>query len=192
MLDAIDGRTKWRRRRHLLPILAVACLGLVVAVATWLVASTWEARLAKVNFANLAGDYASVLQNGLDQYLAKMIVMRAFYNSSVEVDKEEFEVFTGRILKGTPLMARLSWSPRVTGAERAAFEAKARDMGLADYRIRDWASDGNYSVASARADYFPILFATTSISGSHDVLGVDLISEPARRKAVELARDEDR
>ena len=78
MLDAIDGRTKWRRRRHLLPILAVACLGLVVAVATWLVASTWEARLAKVNFANLAGDYASVLQNGLDQYLAKMIVMRAF------------------------------------------------------------------------------------------------------------------
>ena len=80
----------------------------------------------------------------------------------------------------------------MTGAERAAFEAKARDMGLADYRIRDWASDGNYSVASARADYFPILFATTSIAGSHDVLGVDLISEPARRKAVELARDEDR
>src|SRR5688572_12833873 len=107
MLDAIDGRTKWRRRRHLLPILAVACLGLVVAVATWLAASTWEARLAKVNFANLAGDYASVLQNGLDQYLAKMIVMRAFYDSSVEVDKDEFEVFTGRILKGTPLMARL-------------------------------------------------------------------------------------
>jgi diguanylate cyclase (GGDEF)-like protein len=192
MLDAIDGRTKWRRRRHLLPILAVACLGLVVAVATWLVASTWEARLAKANFGNLAGDYATVLQSGLDQYLSRMTVMRAFYDSSVEVDQSEFDVFTGRILKGTPMMARLSWSPRVTGPERTAFEAKAHEMGLAGYEIRDWAADGNFPVASARLDYFPTLFTTTTTARSPDALGVDLISEPARRKAVELARDEDR
>jgi CHASE1-domain containing sensor protein len=191
MLDAFEAGTKWRRRRHVLPILAVACLGVVVALSSWLAVSIWEGRLAKASFANVAGDYAAVLQNGLDQYLAKMIVMRAFYDSSVTVDPDEFDVFTGRILEGETSMMRVTWSPRVTRDERAEFERKAKGQGLANYEIKDWAPDGALAPAPERSDYFPILYSTPA-ANFPSVLGVDLNAEPARREALQRAQDGDR
>ena len=36
----------------------------------WVIASDWEERLAKAKFNDVAGDYATALQNGLDHYVA--------------------------------------------------------------------------------------------------------------------------
>ena len=49
---------------HYMPLLAVACLGLVAAVFAWVTVSAWEQRLFRQEFDNIAGDYASLLQNG--------------------------------------------------------------------------------------------------------------------------------
>jgi EAL domain-containing protein (putative c-di-GMP-specific phosphodiesterase class I) len=86
--------------RHFWPIVAAACLGLAVAVSAWFAVSVWEERLAKAKFTGLAGDYAAVLQNGLDEYLDKIVAVRAFYDFSHGVDLNEFELFTARILEG--------------------------------------------------------------------------------------------
>ncbi|HAN63674.1 MAG TPA: hypothetical protein DCQ79_07400 [Rhizobiales bacterium] len=86
--------------RRLWPILAAACLGLAVAISSWFAVSAWEERLAKAQFNDVAGDYASALQNGLDEDLGKLVAMRAFYDSSVVVDPDEFDLFTSRILEG--------------------------------------------------------------------------------------------
>ncbi|HCL62544.1 MAG TPA: hypothetical protein DIC31_08725 [Rhizobiales bacterium] len=85
--------------RRLWPILAAACLGLAVAISSWFAVSAWEERLAKAQFNDVAGDYASAL-HGLDEDLGKLVAMRAFYDSSVVVDPDEFDLFTSRILEG--------------------------------------------------------------------------------------------
>ena len=54
----------------------------------------------RTKFNNGAGDYATVLQNGLDEYLGKIIAVRAFYDASVEVDADEFALFTNQITAG--------------------------------------------------------------------------------------------
>jgi CHASE1-domain containing sensor protein len=82
---------------HAWPIVAAACLGLAVAVSAWFAVSIWEERLARAKFTAVAGDYASVLQNGLDDFLGKILALRAFYDSSVEVDPNEFSLFTSQI-----------------------------------------------------------------------------------------------
>ena len=191
MVDALDAGMRWPRGRHLLPIFTVAALGLNVAVVAWFAVSSWEERLAKAAFTNIAGDYAEVLQNGLDQYLGKMTVLRAFYDSSVEVDPDEFESFTGQILHGKTSIMRLTWSPYVARGERDAFVRKARQRGLQHYEIKDWTSEGNLPAAPERADYFPVLYATAD-PNLRPLLGLDLDSEPARREALERARDGDR
>ena len=188
MPDLSEFARKWRPVRHVWPIVAAACLGLAVAVAAWFAVSVWEERLARAKFTAIAGDYASVLQNGLDDHLGKILAVRAFYDASVEVDPDEFNLFTSPILGGFENAMRLVWCPRVSGDERAEFERQARETGLADYAIRTWAVTGPMSVSPERDEYFPILYSTVS-SKRAATLGTDLNSEPIRSEAIRRARD---
>jgi len=175
---------------HSWPILAAACLGLAVAVSAWFAVSAWEERLAKANFNNVAGNYASVLQNGLNDYLDKILAVRAFYDASVEVDADEFELFTSRVLGTHGGKMRLIWCPRVTRDERAAFEHKAREKGLEGYTISTWSATGPLTLSPQRDEYYPILYSAGASKGA-SVLSMDVNSEPARSQAIQRARDGD-
>ncbi len=174
--------------RRLWPILAAACLGLAVAISSWFAVSAWEERLAKAQFNDVAGDYASALQNGLDEDLGKLVAMRAFYDSSVVVDPDEFDLFTSRILEGHDSKLRVIWCPRVSRDERAEFERKQSEKGLVDYSIKTWAMTGPSSPSPERDEYFPVLYSTTA-SKMTATLGMDLNSEPVRSQAIQRARD---
>ncbi len=191
MADLPETGPKLRLGRRFLPLVAAASAGVAVAVSAWLAVSVWEERLAEVAFTNVAGDYATVLQNGLDDYVDKLVDVRAFYDASVEVDPDEFKLFTGRILEGVAPRMRITWSPRVTGNERAAFEVKADRSGLEGYKIKTWAPDGVMPPAPQGEEYFPILYATNVPKGALP-FGVDIKSEPMRGETLERALDEDR
>jgi len=118
MPDLPHVRRKWQPIGQLWPILAAACFGLVVAICAWFAVSIWEERLSRTKFNNTAQDYAEVLQNGLDDYLSKIVAVRAFYEASVEVEPEEFALFTKQILAGQTDKMRILWCPHVTQAER--------------------------------------------------------------------------
>jgi CHASE1-domain containing sensor protein len=62
-------------------LVAVGLLGLVSPPAAWITVSVWEERLAKARFIAVAGDYATVLQSGLNGYLDKIRALRAFYDA---------------------------------------------------------------------------------------------------------------
>ena len=70
------------REAHLADRSPPAVLGLAVAVSAWFAVSVWEERLARAKFNAVAGDYASILQNGLDDFLGKITALRAFYDAS--------------------------------------------------------------------------------------------------------------
>ena len=191
MPDLSETGRKWQRGRHFLPLFAAGCFGIAVSVSAWLAVSVWEERLAKANFDNIAGNYASVLQNGLDDYLSEIVAVRAFYDASVGVDPDEFQLFTGRILKGHAGKMWVTWSPRVTGDERAAFERKARESGIKDYTIRSWEPNGvPLSPSPQRDEYFPVLYSTGAAKAPW-ALGMNLYSEPSRAQAIQRARDRD-
>ncbi len=173
---------------HYMPLLAVACLGLVSAVFAWVTVSAWEERLYRQDFNNVAGDYATVLQSGLNEYLDKMRATRAFYDSSNEVDPDEFTLFTDQILAGYGDAMRLLWCPRVTRDERAAFEQKQREAGLGDFSIRTWTASGPMPPEPQRDEYFPIVYSTAT-KYKRATFGTDLNSEPVRSEAIARARD---
>ena len=175
---------------HYVPLLAVACLGLVSAALAWVTVSAWEERLYRQDFNNVAGDYASLLQNGVNEYLDKMRAMRAFYDSSHNVDPDEFTRFSDQILAGYGETMRLLWCPRVTRDERAAFERQQREAGLGDFAIRTWTASGPMPPEPQRDEYFPILYSTAT-QFRRATLGTDLDSEPARSEALAHARDGD-
>ena len=80
----------------------------------------------------MAGDYASILQNGLDDFLGGIYALRAFYNSSHQVDRNEFALFTSQFNRSQGDILRLIWCPRVTREERAALSVR---RGRTAFRI---------------------------------------------------------
>jgi len=188
MTELTPVKRSWPSIRPLWPLIGAGCVGLAIAVAAWFAVSAWEDRLAKTKFTNVAGDYATVLQNGLDQYLGKILAVRAFYDASVEVDPDEFDLFTSHILAGYDDAMRLAWAPRITRDERAEFERKARERGHPDFSIRTWSLANPMAVSPDRDEYFPITYSTVS-SARAATLGTDLNSEPVRAEAIRRARE---
>jgi diguanylate cyclase (GGDEF)-like protein len=116
-----------------------------------------------------------------------MRATRAFYDSSNEVDPDEFTLFTDQILAGYGDAMRLLWCPRVTRDERAAFEQKQREAGLGDFSIRTWTASGPMPPEPQRDEYFPILYSTAT-KYRRATFGTDLDSEVVRSEAIAHAR----
>ncbi|HZP09087.1 bifunctional diguanylate cyclase/phosphodiesterase [Methyloceanibacter sp.] len=190
MPDLPDVRRRWQSIGRSWPIVAAASFGLVSAIVAWLAVSAWEERLAKAKFYNIAGDYAQTLQNGLDDYLRKLLAVRALYEASIDIDANEFAVFTDQILAGQTEKMRVIWCPYVTRAERAAFEREQIEAGLADYAIKSWRASGTPPLSPERDEYFPVLYSTFA-SKATATFGMDLNSEPVRSRAIQYARDND-
>lgn len=110
MPDLSEVKRKWQPVGRLWPILAAA-----------------GSCRSRAQFTDVTGDYATVLQNGLNEDLGKLVAMRAFYDSSVTVDPDEFDLFTSRILEGHDSKLRVIWCPHVNRDERAEFERRQRE-----------------------------------------------------------------
>jgi signal transduction histidine kinase len=79
----------------------------------------------------------------------------------------------------------LSWSPRVTDRDRAAFEAAARVERKADYVIRELMPDRSFAMAPHRQEYFPIRYVDPERATSP--IGLDLQSGKVSSAALQQA-----
>jgi diguanylate cyclase (GGDEF)-like protein len=189
-MKTIDRSTMGRRFRHFAPILVAAIVGSVLSLSAWFVISAWEKRYAESEFFNIAADQALALQNGLKEYLSKMIAVRALFNASDTVTRKEFGIFSDTLLRDQTAILGFSWIARVRRDERSAHEQAAADDGLIDYRIKALAPDGRLVPSPERDEYFPV-FYSNAISKASVVYGLDMNSEVSRRLVLERARDAD-
>ncbi|MGC2781446.1 MAG: EAL domain-containing protein [Bradyrhizobium sp.] len=177
--------------RHVLPMLMAAALGVALSLTAWSVVSHWEDRAAEKELSEIIQRRVNIVQHGIDEYLSKLIALRALFESSDrEVSRNEFEAFAGRLLQGQTAIQSMSWIPRVTREERPAVEAAARADGLTGYHIKFVAGNNQLLPALEHDEYFPIYYSTEKPRTS-PVYGIDLRSEPMRRRTLERSRDAD-
>jgi diguanylate cyclase (GGDEF)-like protein len=172
-----------------IPMAAMAAMGVALSISSWVAVARWEDNALELKFKASAQNRALMLQSGLNQYLDKLVALRAFYNSSAEVGRNEFEVFSREVLHGKDGILSVSWIPRIGRNQRAAHEAAALNDGLQDYRIRTVGPDGSLSDARDKEEYFPVYF-TTERQHSGQVYGLDLDDNGPREAALVRARDE--
>ncbi len=121
-----------------------------------------------------------------DLYALESIV--ALYAASEDVTRAEFRAFARRLLLGNESIQALEWIPRVTDAQRHAYEEAARKDGFPDFRITDRLSQGKMIRSPRLKEYYPVYFVEP-YKGNEAALGFDLASNPARKKALERSRD---
>src|SRR5262249_14228271 len=140
-------------------------------------------------FMTRANNHAMILQNGLNEYLNKLVALRALFEATnYEIGRGEFERFSSNLLEGQRAIQNVSWIPRILDSERAAREFAADQQGIPGYHIKSIAGGGKLARSAPKDEYFPIYYSTEMPRTSR-IYGIDLASEPMRRQTLERARD---
>lgn len=166
----------------------------MVAIVAFLIGAMLTAMLAMAStelyqrqlrqrFDLLAGERVSRIQERLDGQMQRLDSLRRFFLYSDEVIRREFAGFAAPLLISTEAYA---WAPRVTDAERSAFESKARADGAAGYSIVENGERSSIRPAARRETYFPLLFIQSPRPVSAP-LGFDMASEQMRQETLEHA-----
>ncbi|HXH43799.1 MAG TPA: EAL domain-containing protein [Bradyrhizobium sp.] len=187
-------RGGWWRAAPLLglyrPALVAVGVGLLFSVLGAAAVARWEDRVNRIEFENAAETQAIVMQNGMNEYISRLLALRTLFESTnEEVSRSEFETFSARLFERHPGMLRIAWLPRVSRKERAEYETAAIRDGVSGYRIK--ALDGeSFATAPQSDEYFPVFYSTRPKTSS--VYGMDYTTVPERRAVLERARDNDR
>ena len=111
-------------------------LSLVAAYAV----GRWEQRVTWVEFEGVAATQLIEMQNGINEYLSRLVTLRTLFESANEdITRSEFEVFGGRLFENHPGILRVGWLPKIYRKERAEYEAAAVNDGVPGYRIKSLA-----------------------------------------------------
>ncbi|OPY94961.1 histidine kinase [Bradyrhizobium sacchari] len=185
--------TGWWRAAPLLglyrPALVAIAVGLLFSIVGAAAVARWENRVNRIEFENAAETEAIVMQNGMGEYISRLVALRTLFESTNdEVTRSEFETFSVRLFERHPGMLRIAWLPRVTRKGRAEYEAAAAADGVSGYRIKSLQGDV-FEVAPQSDEYFPVFYSTQPKTSS--VYGMNYASIPERLAALERARDND-
>ena len=186
-LGASLGAGRWRT---ILPSLTVACVGVALSLGAWFAVSAREDSVAELEFSARAKGHALVMQNEINDNFEKVSALRAFFQASNDVTRQEFTTFSESILEGRAAILAMSWIPRISHGERVAHEQAAVRDGIAGYHVKSMTAAGLVPSA-VRDEYFPMAYSTRELQGS-PVYGFDLNDGGLRQATLERARDHDR
>jgi two-component system sensor histidine kinase/response regulator len=179
-------REVWKRRR--LSVTAPLVLTFGLAVVLFVYASGWEQNRLKLEFQRRTDAVGQELTRHVSGYIDTLHSLESFYASAENVSRQAFRTFVQRLLSRHPGILALSWNPRVPDAQRRAFESEVRRDGAGNFEITEKNGGGEIRRAAQRTEYFAVTYIEPA-AGNEKALGFDAASDPARREALQQARD---
>ena len=168
-------------RRAWTPWLVLA-LSILLTVAVTLYASATAERQDRLRFQNLIQRNQGVLQNRMETYVALLRGATGLFSASEDVSREEFRSFISglELDRRYPGIQGMGFALRVDATWKDAVTAEARRDS--DPRFTIWPE-------SSFDDLFPIFYLEPLDARNRAAIGFDMYTEPARRAAMERARD---
>src|SRR5204863_3632106 len=97
----------------------------------------WEQEVQRI-----AQDRAEVIRGQILRSMEVLNAIAALYDSHESVSREQFRRFVERALEGQPELQALAWDPHVPGAERLAWETRARSEGFEHFSFTEERAEG--------------------------------------------------
>src|ERR1700674_1040932 len=74
-----SGRELCGQSKHFLPMFMASAIGAALSIGGGLLVSQWEDRVGIREFHSLAENQSRLLQNGINQYLSRLVALRALF-----------------------------------------------------------------------------------------------------------------
>lgn len=160
-------RAVWQaRRRFVLPPLLLVIL-LVVVAFEWTMRQ--EQRRLGSQFQRQVELVQTAIQEHMRDHMATNLALKALFDSSKLIEREEFEHFAETIRDRRSGI--LEWTPRVSAQDRAHWEARHQRI------IQELNPAGGLEPAKLKTEYFPVTYLVPH-SGNEEALGYDISSNP--------------
>ena len=163
----------------MLAIAAVVSLSLAVFFTLWRL----ENQSAKASFEIVAQERFDALQTNVTLTLNSLVSLGAFFDGSVEVERDEFARFTKDLLARDNAIQALEWVPRTPKRLRTDRENSAHGDGFTSFSFTERLPQGQLARAGDREEYFPVFFVAP-LKGNEKALGFDLASDPVRNASL--------
>jgi len=170
------------------PAVAAAVATLVMTCVIAAFVRDWEARERRSAIVQTSAEHVEALKRQLIGSMEVLYAIESLLNARKEISRREFRDFVSGTLSRRPELQGLAWDPRVPGAARAEWEARAHNDGVRAFQFVEQEKDGRLVPAGERPEYFPVYFME-HLQRNEQALGFDLWSEDSRRMALERARD---
>ena len=178
-----EPRALWASRRLTvgLPLLLVSA---VLTVAMLLVAHGVERRRAD-RFERDADQMADQIRAGLREHLNALEAIRGLFMASEAVSREEVAVASAHWLREESGLQAVGFSEFVLREDLPAFETRVREQGLPAFRVFD---RPGADLALSRDDPARVVIRHIEpAAGNASALGVNALSIPAARTAIQAA-----
>lgn len=179
-------QSMWKSRR--ISVAIPMTIVLAVASASYVFLQYSEQTQTRLRFDRRVDQIFQDIQEQVTGHLNAVNSLKSYYAGSENVDRVEFRIFNQLLLPRHRGVHAMEWLPRVAHADRAKYEARAREEGLLDFEFREADAEGQLVQAEDREHYFPVYFVEP-LASNQNALGFDVGSHPKRRAALELARD---
>jgi len=126
------------------------------------------------------------LQFQLNAQITNLHLVERLLTLAPRIDRGQFGTFAAQTL--TPGAQTLEWVPRVSAADRDAFEAAASRDSATPFQILEPTESGALMRAPPRPEYFPTLYIEPLLTADTE-LGLDHSADPVHRLAMSRARD---
>jgi PAS domain S-box-containing protein len=176
------GMLSLSRRRPLPLALLVFGLGVGASFGAWHITRQQLERNWQAEFDFEARQAVRRLEERMGTYEQVERDTQAFLLGSMKVTRADFQLFTNSIKleQRFPGIQGLALAEYVTPAQQPGHEARIRGEGLPGYAIRP---------AGPRPFYGPIAHIEPMLGLNLRAPGFDMLTDPVRRRAMELARD---
>lgn len=164
----------------------ILALSLTVGLFLHVRSAEWQNR--QLVFSGQAKNLTQAIAVNIAVYRDVLLSIDGLFQSSKRVDRVEFQRFVAYAFTRHQGIHALEWVPWVTGEERPILEARARAEGFPDFVFTEHDAEGRLVQAQQRFEYAPVYYLEP-YKGNEAALGYDLASSPARRQALEQARD---
>jgi diguanylate cyclase (GGDEF)-like protein len=188
-----DSAGKKRLFRSSLPLALTVLVGLCVTLVVFFAFQAAERDRLRSDFFGMSADRAHAIRTGLAEDFIELDLLGSYVAAANELSQgklgdfaREFERYAGRIPGQEPDTQILGFIFRVSGTQRAAFEARARREIDAEFEIRDEGAGGSLAPAKTRGEYFPMTVVEPPELGAA-VFGLDLATVPAFKTAIDHA-----
>ena len=177
-------RDAWATRR--------LSVGLTMLLAMLLLAlgarqvARWSDERLRTAFDRDAAGAAQAMVTQLQEPLRALDALRGVFIASADVTREELQLATQDWLAGGTLQA-MGWAERVPVADIASFEEAQRQSGIADFRVFDRPGRPADTLAADASRDRLVTRYIEPLQGNAAALGVNILSVPAARAAVDAA-----
>ncbi|MBA3724426.1 MAG: CHASE domain-containing protein, partial [Candidatus Levybacteria bacterium] len=136
----------------------------------------------RLRFENAVQQTRNTIHSRLETYIGLLRGGSALYAARPKVTQDEFRLYIERLrlAERYPGIQGIGFTPRISQNEKDSFILNVQANGYDNFAITP---EGN------RSEYFPIYFIEPLDRRNRAAIGFDMFSDPARRDAMERARD---